>query len=1060
MKKRSSILFLTLVIGLLLIPTAVSRAFKVHVPQSTTAHSNIAPTIQLLPNCGSPSPPNNSVSFNVQFQNWPITDAMDLIWQNTIEMSWQAGQHPGSFNVHLTKTNISTGTYTATVISSGGHVHSQQYNVPCSGILADPPDGVGIFTGRTHAANAGIIATQNLSVLGQNICTTYGDPFSPLNSPWEPGPYTYKFRIQIPADYPSNILRVELFDPDSINASGSGPFTIPRTDAAINAGLPATTTGSCPSSQKDACLIDTGELSLTPNLLTLDQINPYFIWRIDENRGVGSAPGNGTCGSPANYDATFNTRTHFQLYYFQDNQDDTTNRVNLSSYTGQVDDGSRDMGDHHTDMHWVSPGAQQPFDFPIDPGSGQPYNVPVDAGSAKMFELDLSNDLPNIIPDPLTGSWSVYLDITALEGASNNGFEIWAGPPDLNIPSEANARNLRLLNYPGAHDSQGVAVTALENLPLQSHYFDTIDIPLTYIGPEYAGKTFTVGLFDSDAGAQPPITFYMDSMAVADWSLTFAQSGIPDPDGQVRNCVPGGCNDQWVTPPYSITLPSDANCDYANPTPQDCTPFYGGRLMARIQAGLQDTYGWEVKDPTTPPPTHDPTAGCSAFPITPHDGIRSVTSPGSGANPYPQPGDFDYPLPPPTYQSFIHHSPDTPLRQASEGDIYKVQNGVGSGGFGWLVWNEGVTASANTLAGSLTWPGNSKDYVTVASGQPIGGYQGPVNPPLGYVEPGDPTDTAMNIRDWVKVSTGAVNSAAIRSALNSHIDNGRVLRLPVYDQVMGSGANLNFQMQRFALFRLQGYNLSSQNWLLLEFIGWDDSCGQHYAPLTGITIQGPSAGSMGITHTFSTTVTPFAATTPITTVWQVDSQSPITHTGGLTDTVSFGWPLAGTYQMTVTAVNGTGPPVTDHHLIQIVPPPVPLTAVTLSGPITSTTNMTNTFTAVATPISATLPVTYTWTLNGQNQVTQTGGLTNTFSMSWPISETVQVGISAVNPIGIIVTDTHTIQIASPIPTADVVFVGPPQMVTSLPVYPGQEVQFNLTISNQGQADVATQFFVN
>ncbi|MCP4356748.1 MAG: hypothetical protein GY796_01865, partial [Chloroflexi bacterium] len=45
-------------------------------------------------------------------------------------------------------------------------------------------------------------------------------------------------------------------------------------------------------------------------------------------------------------------------------------------------------------------------------------------------------------------------------------------------------------------------------------------------------------------------------------------------------------------------------------------------------------------------------------------------------------------------------------------------------------------------------------------------------------------------------------------------------------------------------------------------------------------------------------------------------------------------------------------------------------------------------------------------------------------------------------------------------TADVVFVGPPQMVTSLPVYPGQEVQFNLTISNQGQADVATQFFVN
>ncbi|MCP4361119.1 MAG: hypothetical protein GY796_24185, partial [Chloroflexi bacterium] len=234
----------------------------------------------------------------------------------------------------------------------------------------------------------GVLSTSNQSVFGQNICTSYGDPFSPINSLWNPGPYSYEYRIMIPPHYPSNILRVELFDPDSINASSNGPFSIPRTDAAINAGLPPLLDNQYCSNadQKNACLIDTNELSLVPSLLTLDQINPYFFWRIDENRGAGSAPGNGNCGSPLSYDATFNTRTLYQLYYFMQNPDGTTQRIDLASYTGQVDDGTRDNGDHHTDMHWVSPGAaQQAFDYPIDPNTNQPYNVPVDAGSTRTF---------------------------------------------------------------------------------------------------------------------------------------------------------------------------------------------------------------------------------------------------------------------------------------------------------------------------------------------------------------------------------------------------------------------------------------------------------------------------------------------------------------------------------------------------------------------------------------------------------------------------------------------------------------------------------------------------
>jgi hypothetical protein len=72
-----------------------------------------------------------------------------------------------------------------------------------------------VYIGRR--TSDGVINTSHLSIFGPNTCTNYGDPFSPWNSLWEPLSYTYHYRILIPSDYPSDILRVELFDPDSIN---------------------------------------------------------------------------------------------------------------------------------------------------------------------------------------------------------------------------------------------------------------------------------------------------------------------------------------------------------------------------------------------------------------------------------------------------------------------------------------------------------------------------------------------------------------------------------------------------------------------------------------------------------------------------------------------------------------------------------------------------------------------------------------------------------------------------------------------------------------------------
>jgi hypothetical protein len=324
--------------------------------------------------------------------------------------------------------------------------------------------------------------------------------------------------------------------------------------------------------------------------------------RIDENRGAAPAPGNGTCANPGGYDPNYNTRTEYRLYYYRTRPDGTIEEVPLTQYTGQMGDGSIDNGNHDTDMRWVSPGAAQSFD--------QPTFVPVDPGQTKDFEISISADLPNILTDPATGVRYIYLGVTGLYGSSENGFEVWAGPPNYvnTVPGEVNTRNIHILRNPGSHSSKGVSVFGLGNLPMNSNYANPVEIPLIYVGPEYAGQTVSISLYDSDSGAQPPITFFFDSLAEVDWAMTFGVAGQADPDGVADGvrCKPGSCNAQWVDPPYQIIVPGILdNCDYSQinpPTAQNfkyrmdnCTPFYGGRLTARYRGGMSDTYGWEIR---------------------------------------------------------------------------------------------------------------------------------------------------------------------------------------------------------------------------------------------------------------------------------------------------------------------------------------------------------------------------------------------------------------------------------------------------------------------------------
>ncbi|MCA9978830.1 MAG: hypothetical protein KC413_23885, partial [Anaerolineales bacterium] len=563
-----------------------------------------------------------------------------------------------------------------------------------------------VYIGRR--TSDGIISTANMSVFGPNICIGYGDPFSPLNSPWASGLYTYHYRILIPPDYPSDVLRVELFDPDSINqATNSHAISFSANAHALDpVSFPlGTVNKTCSSTnQMNACLILTGELNLVdpdgiPSVL-LDQINPFWFVRVDENRGHGLPPGDGACGSPSSYTPAFNTSTLYELFYYAQNPDTTVSKIPLANYTGQTGDGVRDDGGHLTDMRWVSPGGTRLYD--------QPAEVPVDPGSPGDFELNISQDLSGIAVETITGERYVYLDITTLRGASENGFDIWAGPLYPDVSTDVNIRNIQVLSDPASHNAKGVVVSALEYNLVNSNYNNVIDIPLTYVAADQAGQSVYVSLFDTDSGSQPPIIFYLDTVAESDWSLTFGVND-PDPDGVGLSdrCQPGSCNMLWVDPPYRIQMPDlTSACDPANPDQQVCTPFYGGRLMAHYIGGVGDTYAWQVNVEEA---LSDLTGGCSAFPIGVNSVmVRSVTPPGTGSNPYPDALDFDYPVNPPLYAQFIDHVPDRHISIANAGSLFKVDLNT----FKWLVWNTFLGGNSNDLAHSLAWPGDSLDYPT------------------------------------------------------------------------------------------------------------------------------------------------------------------------------------------------------------------------------------------------------------------------------------------------------------------------------------------------------------
>jgi len=164
--------------------------------------------------------------------------------------------------------------------------------------------------------------------------------------------------------------------------------------------------------------------------------------------------------------------------------------------------------------------------------------------------------------------------VRGVEGASENGFDLWAGPRYINVPSEVNARNVYIILNPGEHSSAGATWAGMGHLPMNNNTENiTATITLTYVPQEYAGRSIVVESFDNDYPALVErIDFYFNTVSKDDWKSQMTPAG----------------NNEWTK--ASFTVPSA-------PT----HTFYGGFLMAEYRANdPHDTFGWKITTDATP----------------------------------------------------------------------------------------------------------------------------------------------------------------------------------------------------------------------------------------------------------------------------------------------------------------------------------------------------------------------------------------------------------------------------------------------------------------------------
>ncbi len=184
-------------------------------------------------------------------------------------------------------------------------------------------------------------------------------------------------------------------------------------------------------------------------------------------------------------------------------------------------------------------------------------NTPI---ATAIYGADSTTDMKWVTPDGFDIDLSQYpnlktlrLNVKTLDGASENGFNLRAGPPGKT--GEPGQGGNGTTDFDSAN---GTSITAMGRLPINFNDDGEVKVQLGTVSSDYAGRDLKISNFDTDVGSKS-IVYEVSSLPGQKWTGTLSANGT------------------WATD--TITLPSN---------------YTTGIWTATYVAGRQDTSVWEM----------------------------------------------------------------------------------------------------------------------------------------------------------------------------------------------------------------------------------------------------------------------------------------------------------------------------------------------------------------------------------------------------------------------------------------------------------------------------------
>lgn len=155
---------------------------------------------------------------------------------------------------------------------------------------------------------------------------------------------------------------------------------------------------------------------------------------------------------------------------------------------------------------------------------------------------------------------------------------------------------------------------------------------------------------------------------------------------------------------------------------------------------------------------------------------------------------------------------------------------------------------------------------------------------------------------------------------------------------------------------------------------------------------------------------------PVLRLYDSDTVAPlpvvVEAQGTVTATATWRAPLSGTYLLRATPATGSTTGCSAAYELRVDEARA-ARAVSLSGPATGNVGEPYTFTARVSPLTATLPITYSWHVPGPLEVGVGQGVTDTVTVAWSAPGTYRLVITATNDAGS-VSAAHSVVIQPPL----------------------------------------------